>query len=99
MVFLGSALYLNETIDYLFSQTEKVTICHIRYEDLLSNPTETLSLIYDLCELDKSKVSYQSLQFQRRESQWKKEIEGKFHELLLKRTYRNRVRLGYEPTQ
>jgi hypothetical protein len=88
----------NETIDYLFSQTEKVEIYHIRYEELVSNPAETLSLIYDFCDLDKSKVSYQLLQFQKIESQWKQKIDEQYHELLLKRTYRNRVRLGYEPT-
>lgn len=88
----------NETIDYLFSHNEKATICHIRYEDLVSKPRESLSLIYDFCELDKSNVSYQSLQFQNKESRWKKEIAPEFHDLLLKRTYRNRVRLGYDTT-
>ena len=86
----------NETIDYLLKIDDEIDIFKVKYEDLIENPTEVFTSVIKYCELDSNAVDISDIKLAKRNSQWKENIPGKFHEQLISLPYKNCKKLGYE---
>lgn len=86
----------NEAVDHIENFKKDLDIYTFKYEDLLTNPSKELKLLFDFCGLYYFSDIFGELNFPQNIGKWRERIPPQFHSYLIAQTEKNLKMLGYE---